>query len=96
MQATCPIAKFRDGKKALENALNARKLYDGDHWKIAATVAAAYAENGDFDKAREWQDKAITLVGDDKSATDKEKDSLRSRLELYKANKPYREPVKAS
>lgn len=93
MQATCPIDKYRDGNKALENAHRARKLYDGEHWRIAATIAAAYAENGQFDEAREWQAKAIALERDDKSATDTE--TMRSRLEIYKANKPYREPSKS-
>lgn len=96
MQATCPIDKYRDGKLALENALNARKLYGGDHWRIAATIAAAYAENGDCGKAREWQEKAIKLVGDDKAATDKDRASMRSRLDVYQANKPYREPIAKS
>ena len=62
---------------------------------IAATLAAAYAENREFDKAREWQEKAIALAKDDKEATDTNRESLRSRLELYKTNKPYREPLKA-
>ena len=49
------------------------------------TLAAAYAENGDFDKARQWQAKAIDL------AADKEEGKVyRSRLELYQQGKPYR------
>lgn len=93
--ATCPIDKYRDGKKALENALRAHRQYGSDHWRLAATVAAAYAENGDYHEARVWQTKAMALIGDDGSVTDKDKQSLQSRLELYKANKPYREPDKA-
>jgi hypothetical protein len=95
MQATCPIEKYRDGKKAVENAKRACALYGVDHWKLAATLAAAYAENGEFDKAREWEEKAIKLVGKDESATDANKKSLQSRLEHYKADKPHREPMKS-
>lgn len=96
LQATCPIDKYRDGKKALETAQRAHRLRGSDDWRIVATIAAAYAENSDFDKARKWQEKAITLVGDDKAATDKEKASMRSRLDVYQANKPFREPIAKS
>ena len=94
LQATCPIAKYRDGTKALENANHARQLFGADHWKIVATLAAAYAEHGDFVNAREWQEKAIQLASKDNSATDANNKELKSRLELYKAEQPYREPAK--
>jgi hypothetical protein len=52
-------------------------------------LAAAHAESGDFAKAREFQDKAIEL------APDSFKREWRSRLDLYKQNKPYHaQPVK--
>ena len=95
LQATCPVEKLRNGTKALENAYRARTLYGHEHWRIAATIAAAHAENGEFSKAREWQENAITLVAIDKSATDADKKAMRSRLNIYKANKPYREPDKS-
>jgi tetratricopeptide (TPR) repeat protein len=95
MQATCLIDKYRDGRKALETAQRAHRLRGGDDWRIVATMAAAFAENGDFEQARKWHEKAVKLIADDKSATDKEKESLRSRLEVYKTNKPYRKPMKA-
>ena len=49
------------------------------------TLAAAYAEAGDFDAAVKWQSRAIELAGDPK-----EKDDDRTRLELDRAKKPYR------
>ncbi len=55
----------------------------------ADTLAAAYAENGDFAKAREWQEKAIDLA-DEEGKTDG-----RARLELYKQGKPYRMEAKS-
>ncbi len=51
-------------------------------------LAAAYAETGDFSNAVKWQGKVIEL------APEKGKAILRSRLDLYKAHKPYREDVK--
>jgi hypothetical protein len=49
------------------------------------TLAAAYAQTGDFAKACEVQGKAI------KAATEKAKNGCRSRLELYKQGKPFRD-----
>jgi tetratricopeptide (TPR) repeat protein len=49
------------------------------------TLAAAYAEAGDFDKAVQWQEKAIEL------APEEAKNHYRSRLDLYKSGRPYRE-----
>lgn len=51
-----------------------------------ATLAAAYAESGDFQQVIEWQSKAIELGGARKEIND-----YRQRLELYKQGKPYRE-----
>jgi tetratricopeptide (TPR) repeat protein len=84
--ATCFDAKFRDGQKALESATRACELSE---WKGANeldTLAAAYAEIGDFDKAVEYQEKANKLRTD---SEDNEKGE--ERLELYKDKKPYRQ-----
>ncbi len=83
--ATCPIAKYRDGKKAVESALHA---CEASGWKAAyyvGTLAGAYAEAGDFAKAVEYQEKANGLYAD---TLDKERGE--ERLKLYKAKKPYR------
>ena len=92
LQATCPAEKCRDGKKAFENASKAYQLDGGKHWGYIDTLAAAYAETGDFEKAKEWETKAIALATAEKAKTE-----MRSRLELYKQEKPYRqEPKKKS
>jgi hypothetical protein len=58
-----------------------------DHWLNAAASAA----KGDFAAAVKWQTQALeqTLTVD----SDKKPADLRSRLELYQAAKPYREPT---
>jgi len=94
LQATCPDEKYRDGKKAVENATKAYQLDGSKHWQCLGTIAAAYAESGDFEKAKEWAAKAIAMVTADKSVSDKDKSEMRSRLELYKQGKPYREELK--
>lgn len=85
--ATCPDAKFRDGKRAVRGA---KKLLRGNGYVPPIdydTLAAAYAESGDFEEAIKWQSKAVaTAKGDDEFIR-----QLRERLELYRAGKPYRE-----
>ena len=85
--ATCPDASLRDGKKAVELAIEACEL---SRWKEAyclETLAAAYAETGDFPSAVKWQTKAIELEADPKEKADYE-----GRLKLYQDKKPFREP----
>ena len=94
LYATCPDEKYRDGQKAFANANKAYQLSGGKNWKHVDTLAAAYAECGDFDKAKEWQAKAIELAKTGKAATDKDKTEAAARLELYKQGKPYREEPK--
>ena len=93
LQATCPDEKYRDGKKSLENAAKACDLNGGKKWYYLGTLAAAYAENGDFDKACLWQAKAIELLAEEKAATDDMQSQSRARLELYKAKKPCRQEL---
>ncbi len=55
-------------------------------WDNLDTLAAAYAENGDFEKAKEWEAKAIELA----LRLVNQAGVLR-RLLLYKQGKPWRE-----
>jgi tetratricopeptide (TPR) repeat protein len=85
IRATCPEAKLRDGKQAVASATRACELTGWKEPGVLDTLAAAYAEAGEFDAAVKWQTKAIAMSsgGDDKS-------KLEARLKLYQAGKPYR------
>lgn len=90
LRATCPDAKYRDGTKAVKNATTACELTEWKNYTYIGTLAAAYAENGDFDKAVEWQEKASKMYNDE------EKKKWGMLLDLYKSGKPYRDEEKPS
>jgi tetratricopeptide (TPR) repeat protein len=90
LQATCPDRRYRDGKAACANAKKAYELTEERNWYYLDTIAAAYAETGDFEQARKWQAKAVEIAEMDRYDDTRKKVS-RSRLELYRQNKPYRE-----
>lgn len=90
--ATCPDAKVRDGKRALEIAKKANGMMAGVNGAFLDTLAAAHAENGDFDEAVKVMQKAFA---DPYFATEKDKaDEARQRLQLYRDKKPFRDEGK--
>ena len=78
-------AKVRDGKRAVESATKACELSEWQDAFHLGTLAAAYAETGDFDTAVKWQTKANALYTE---ADDTRKGE--ARLKLYQAKKRYR------
>jgi len=83
--ATSPDDKLRDGKRAIRLATDACEATEYKLPHVLSTLAAAYAETGDFDSAVKWSAKAVEIG-------DKEHDeALKKELENYKAKKPWRE-----
>jgi membrane associated rhomboid family serine protease len=83
--ATCPDASVRDGTEAVALALRACA---SDDWKNVAyidTLAAAYAETGDFAAAEKWMLKALQGAG-------KFEAELQPHLQAFRAGKPWRSP----
>ena len=86
--ATSPEEKLRDGKRAIKMATEACELTEYKQGHILSTLAAAYAETGDFDNAIKWSEKSAE-VGKTEDADHAE--DYKKELETYKAHKPYRE-----
>lgn len=90
--ATCPDSKYRDGKKAIEYAKKAIEEEKDERQDYFNTLAAAYAEEGNFQEAIKAQEKAISLLKEYEEETRAE---YEKRLSSYKAEKPWRmEPPK--
>ena len=87
--ATYPRDDIRNGKQAVELAQKATSLPGGNVPLVIRTLAAAYAEAGDFSKAIETAQRAIDLAKtqNNQSLTA----TLQHELELYRAGTPYRE-----
>lgn len=91
--ATSPDEKLRNGRRAIELATEACKATDYKVAHIVSTLAAAYAETGDFDAAIKWSTKASELANQEnaKEGDTETKEALKKELENYKAKKPTRE-----
>jgi tetratricopeptide (TPR) repeat protein len=84
--ATSPDEKLRDATRSIELAEQACQItsYKAPH--ILSTLAAGYAEKGDFATAKKWSTKAIETA-----ETDDERTALRKELKSYEEGKPWRE-----
>lgn len=85
--ATCPEQKFRDGTKAVELATKVCELTSWKDPGCLDTLAAAYAETGQFADAVKWQKKSLEFPEDDKDELAK----AQERLKLYEGGNPYRD-----
>lgn len=83
--ATCPEAAIRDGKQAVEAARTACELGQWKQWPDLKTLAAAYAESGDFAQAIQWQSKVLEMAPEDEQAEEQK------ALQSYKSSEPWRD-----
>jgi tetratricopeptide (TPR) repeat protein len=85
LYATYPDENYRNGTKAIELATKACELSAWKARHCVDTLAAAYAESGEWDSAIKYQEKMTEMA-----STNEEKVDAQKRLELYKQKKPYR------
>ena len=88
--ATGPDPSLRDGIRALQLAKSINLRNGGSNPSTLRTLAAAYAETGDYPKALETARRALELA--DRKGNKDLSASLRNEIALYKSGKPCRDP----
>jgi len=87
IRATCHAAEMRDGKEAVEMATKACELTDWMHWEYLDTLAVAFAEAGDFEKAVKYEKTAFDMIANSAG----EQYGIQKRLSLFEQKKAYRQ-----
>ncbi|HMB96741.1 MAG TPA: tetratricopeptide repeat protein, partial [Tepidisphaeraceae bacterium] len=88
IEAAYPDASGRDGAQAVQLAQRAIAL-SGKNPSYLSTLAAAYAENGQYDLAAATQQQAIQLA--EKAGQSSVIESWNQRLLLYRSGQPFHE-----
>ena len=85
LQATCTDAAIRNPQEAITSAQRACELTKFGEWSFIHTLAAAYAEAGDFTKAQELSARVEGM------APAEEKPAIKKLTELYRAGQTSRQ-----
>jgi tetratricopeptide (TPR) repeat protein len=85
--ATCPDSKYRNGRLAVELATRACERVQWAAPSYMDTLAAAYAEAGDFQSAVCLEREAVACL----RAGDANQAAFLSRLRLYENKEPFRD-----
>ena len=85
LRATCPEASFRNAKQAIADAKAACCITSWGKPDHIDTLAAAYAEAGDFDSAVQFEQQALVKEHEQENRKEYE-----YRLALYKTRHPFR------
>jgi len=85
--ATSPDDDLRDGARAVELAQRACERTEWKQSHIISTLAAGYAEQGDFETAMKYSRQAVETA----KADSEERAQLEAELASYEARKPWRE-----
>lgn len=88
--ATCPNASVRNGAAARDLALRACSVTPAETPFLLDALAAAQAETGRFDQAVRTMERAVMLA--QSQARPDLLPSLRERLAMYEARRPYHQP----
>ena len=85
--ATCPDASLRNGTKAIQLAQQASGSSGGKNLLMLRTLAAAYAEAGQFTNALTTAGQALQLAATESNFP--MINSLQAQLKLYEAGLPF-------
>jgi len=94
MLATCSDPSLRNGPRALALAQRANRLSNGMNPMILRTLAAAYAENGQFSQAVETAQRALQFAST--TARSGLAQTIQNELKFYQAASPYHETERRS
>ncbi len=86
LRATCANPSFRNGQQAVKDAMTACKLMQWKDENAVDTLAAAYAEAGDFDSAIRYEEKALGMKG----VLPEDAKTFQQHLQLFKKHQPIR------
>jgi hypothetical protein len=86
----CNLPSLRSGSQAVELATQANPLAGSRNPIFLRTLAAAYAENGQFSRAAEIATSAMELADTQRNRALAQ--ALRNEIALYQSELPYREP----
>jgi len=86
--ATSPKDDVRDGDLAIKFGTEAAELTEFKEPHILSTLAAAYAEKGNFEDAKKWSTKAVEIGREEKH---EQIEQLELELKSYEESKPWRE-----
>ncbi len=86
--ATSTNDEVRDGKRSVELGLKACEKSEYKQAHILSTLAAGYAEIGNFEEAMKWSTKAVEVGTEEQN---EQLEQLKKELENYKEKKPWRE-----
>jgi tetratricopeptide (TPR) repeat protein len=89
--STSPIDSVRNAERSLMYGKKAAELTGFKEAHILSTLAAAHAENGNFEEARKWSEKAVDLAKEEEQQGHSQIEQLKQELESYKKNQPWRE-----
>ena len=84
--ATCPNGSFRNGQQAVKDARVACSIMIWKDEDMVDTLAAAYAETGDFNSAVQYATQALTI----KDIPPEDSKRIRQHLESFQQRKPIR------
>jgi tetratricopeptide (TPR) repeat protein len=87
LRATCPLRAMRNDKEAVECATKACELSDWTRWEYIDTLATAFAEAGDFERAVYYENDALAI----NEISEGDRNYLKRRKSSFEKRQAYHE-----